>query len=87
MAINVAAAHCEVMAQIYRIAYRKGGPGNNAEEPLCLGYAAFAVRELLVSLAPEDLPKTIWSAGVAVGFDSEDGLLLGRLGAQGLGPL
>ncbi len=72
-------AHSEILRAIYRIANDESGLGNDAEYPLCLGYAAFVVRRLLV---PAD--KSLWTnrtgsqIGVAVGFDSGDAVLLGR---------
>ena len=75
-----------VLADIYRIAYRqgarvaeqKGGLGNDAEYPLCLGYGAFAVRELLAQVEPSLILGMSDSLGVAVGFDDGDFVLLGE---------
>jgi hypothetical protein len=79
-------AHSTILTEIYRIAYRKNGLGNDAEYPLCLGYGAFAVRHLLNTINPADFPDSVSGAGVAVGFDSGDFILLGRLTPDGLGP-
>jgi hypothetical protein len=77
-------ARSVVLADIYRIAYRKGGLGNDAEYPLCLGYGAFAVRDLLGKVEPSLFLGESDSVGVAVGFDSGDFVLLGKLGPSGL---
>ncbi|HEY5314258.1 MAG TPA: hypothetical protein VIK18_17125 [Pirellulales bacterium] len=80
-------ANSEVMAMIYRIAYAADdGLKNDAEYPLCLAYGALAIRALLNGLDPALIPATIVGAGVAVGFDSGDGILLGRLTSNGLEP-
>jgi hypothetical protein len=84
-----------VLAGIYRIAYRQNASvaeqeiclGNDAEYPLCLGYAAFAVRELLLSVEPSLMLGKSNSVGIAVGFDSGDFILLGELTKNGLIPL
>ncbi len=73
-----------VLADIYRIAYRDGGLGNYAEYPLCLGYGAFAVRELLTLVEPALILGESDSLGIAVGFDSGDFVLLGELSKSGL---
>lgn len=88
-------ARSGVLAQIYRIAYRQGQTTaereecleNNAEYPLCLGYGAFAVRELLAQVEPSLLLGPSESIGVAVGFDSGDFVLLGTLTSDGLTPI
>jgi hypothetical protein len=77
-------ANSPVLAEIYRIAYRDGGLGNDAEYPLCLGYGAFAVRELLGRLEPSLILGSSDSLGIAVGFDSGDFVLLGEFGPSGL---
>ncbi len=71
-------SHSAILQSIYRIAYDEGGLGNDAEYPLCLGYAAFVIRYLL---DPND-PSIVEDSGdkhygVAVGFDSGDAILLG----------
>ena len=53
----------------------------------CLGYGAFAVRELLTSVDPALFLGGADSLGVAVGFDSGDFVLLGELTADGLTPI
>lgn len=80
-------AHSKILASIYCLAYKSGGLGNNAEYPLCLGYGVFVVRELMNGLAPSGALSSIASAGVAVGFDSGDFVLLGRVTSSGLGPI
>lgn len=79
-------ARSPVLADIYRIAYRKGGLGNDAEYPLCLGYGAFAVRQILSQVEPALILGESDSLGVAVGFDSGDFVLLGRFGSSGWVP-
>ncbi|MFO0906965.1 MAG: hypothetical protein U0794_01145 [Isosphaeraceae bacterium] len=89
---NARYAHSAVLADLYRIAYRQGRPaaeqkgclGNDAEYPLALGYGAFAVRELLGQVETSLLLGRSDSLGVAVGFDSGDFVLLGRLMRDGL---
>ena len=81
-----------MLADIYRIAYRQGARvaeqkgclGNDAEYPLVLGYGAFAVRELLGQVEPPLVLGGSASLGVAVGFDSGDFVLVGRLVRDGL---
>jgi hypothetical protein len=88
-------ARSNVLADIYRIAYcqyaptaeQQGGLGNDAEYPLCLGYATFTVRELMSQVDPQLLLGQSSSLGVAVGFDSGDFVLLGRLVRDGLAPI
>lgn len=87
-------AESEILKEIYRIAYcqggsaaeRKGALANGAEYPLCLGYGAFAVRELLTQLDAALILGKSESLGVAVGFDSGDFVLLGMLTDHGLVP-
>ena len=88
-------ADSAVLAGIYRVAHRQGARvaerkgclGNDAEYPLCLGYGAFAVRELLGQVEPSLLLGRSESLGVAVGFDSGDFVLVGRLVSDGLVPV
>jgi hypothetical protein len=80
-------AESEVLADVYRIAYRPDGLGNDAEYPLCLAYGALAVREALRSLPTALILGAVPSLGVAVGFDSGDFVLLGELTRNGLRPL
>lgn len=88
-------ANSAVLADVYRIAYRQGARvaeqkrclGNDAEYPLCLGYGAFAVRELLSQVEPSLILGRSNSFGVAVGFDSGDFVLVGRLVRDGLAPI
>ncbi|MBI1322841.1 hypothetical protein GC170_06615 [bacterium] len=88
-------ADSAVLAEVYRIAYRTGarGPeqkaclGNDAEYPLVLGYGAFVVRELLGQVESSLVLCRSDSIGVAVGFDSGDFVLLGKLTTDGLKPI
>ncbi len=72
-----------ILAEIYRIAYQDGGLENEAEYPLCLGYGAFVVRELLRRIDPEPILGRSESIGVVVGFDSGDFVPLGDYGKAG----
>jgi hypothetical protein len=88
-------AESAVLAAIYRVAYRQGARedeqkgclGGGAEYPLVLGYGAFAVRELLGQVEPSLVLGGSDSLGVAVGFDSGDFVLVGRLVLDGLVPI
>lgn len=88
-------AHSTVLADVYRIAYRKRPPVAehekrltiDAEYPLSLGYGAFAVREVLEQVEPSLVLCRSDSVGVAVGFDSGDFVLLGELTRSGLKPI
>jgi hypothetical protein len=82
-------AHSAILRSIYSIAYGResGRLGNAAEWSLCLAYGAFAVQVVLSSMDPLYVLGDSDSVGVAVGFDSGDFLLVGRLSSQGFGPL
>jgi hypothetical protein len=80
---NARYANSHMLADIYRIAYREGGLGNDAEYPLCLAYGAFAVRALLEQTDPMLVLGASDSLGVAVGFDGGDFVLLGEFGPSG----
>ena len=80
-------AKSAVLARIYEIAYRKDGLGNDAEYPLCLAYGGLAVRDLLRSADPIVFLGSPRSVGVAVGFDSGDFVLGGKLSKRGLGAI
>jgi len=71
-------AHSSSLRSIYEIAYG-GSLGNDAEWPLCLAFAAFAVRSLLRGQTTELVASTAPRIGVAVGFDSGDMLKIGEL--------
>ena len=77
-------AHSAVLAKLYKIAYRKEGLGNDAEYPLCLGYGGLAVRDLLRYTDPSVILGRSPSLGIAVGFDSRDSVLVGKLNKSGL---
>jgi len=77
-------AHSAVLAKLYKIAYRKNGLENDAEYPLCLAYGGLAVRELLRAADPSVFLGKSASLGVAVGFDSGDFVLVGKLTKTGL---
>ncbi|MEM9353320.1 MAG: hypothetical protein AAGA92_09930 [Planctomycetota bacterium] len=85
-------ANSTVLAELYSIAYRRspqatdkeGCLGNDAEYPLCLGFGAFTVRELLEQIEPSLILGRSDRLGVAIGFDSGDFLLLGELTKGGI---
>jgi hypothetical protein len=77
-------AHSSVLVKLYKIAYRKDGLGNDAEYPLCLAYGSLAVRDLLRDADPSVLLGSSRSLGIAVGFDSGDFVLVGKLSKVGL---
>src|SRR5262245_46303283 len=85
-------AESGVLAEIYRIAHRpesrpakrKAALGVAAEGSLGLGYAAFAVRELIEQIEPVLILGKARSVGVAVGFDDGDFVCLGELTGRGL---
>lgn len=79
-------AESSILDGIYRIACRDGGLGNDAEYPLCLGYGAFVIREVLGLLGPSQILGRSDALGVAVGFDSGDFVLLGEFGPDGWVP-
>jgi hypothetical protein len=81
-------AHSSVLAKLYTIAYPEvGGLENDAEYPLCLAYASLAVRDLLRAADPSLFLGKSKSLGIAVGFDSGDFILVGKLSKSGLDPL
>ena len=77
-------ANSGVLASIYHAAYGKpGGLGVDAEEYLCLGYVAFALKLIL---ADADLGLILGSekpVGVAAGWDSGDPYYLGFITRRG----
>jgi hypothetical protein len=77
-------AHSAVLAKLYKIAYRKDGLANDAEYPLCLAYGGLAVRELLRAADPSVFLGRSPLLGIAVGFDSGDFVLVGKLSKAGL---
>jgi hypothetical protein len=81
-------ARSTVLAQIYEIAYREDGMGNDlgndAEYPLCLAYGGLAVRDLLRAIDPSIFLGSSPSLGIAVGYDSGDSVLVGMLSRTGL---
>lgn len=77
-------AKSSVLARVYKIASHKDGLGNDAEYPLCLAYGSLAVRDLLRAGDPSVFLGSSSSLGVAVGFDSGDFVLVGKLSKRGL---
>jgi hypothetical protein len=81
-----------ILNDIYRIAYGTGETDNpnllqnDAEYSLCLGYAAFAVGELLARCDRALILGGSQRLGIAVGFDSGDFVVLGELTERGLEP-
>ncbi|HZQ46100.1 MAG TPA: hypothetical protein VFC07_03740 [Verrucomicrobiae bacterium] len=77
-------AHSASLRSIYQIGYEGGGGlGHNAEWPLCLAFAAFAVRSLLRDKNTGLVASTAPRIGVAVGFDGGDMLKIGELTDRG----
>ena len=77
-------AHSACLRNIYEIGYTgASGLGNDAEWPLCLAFAAFAVRALLRGQSTRLVASTASRIGVAVGFDSGDMLKIGELTETG----
>lgn len=64
-----------VLAELYRLAYRPDGLGNDADYPLALAYAAMAGSSALAQPLPA--PQLGALRGAAAGFDGGDGLLIG----------
>ncbi len=70
-----------VLDSIYREAYgREGGLGNEAEYPLVLTYGCLCALEVLERTVPAGALKGL--KGAACGFDSGDGLQLGRFSGK-----
>ena len=92
---DVQYANSTVLAAIYRTAYPQAASplerdeclANDAEYTLVLGYAAFAVREVLGQVEPSLVLGRSEELGIAVGWDSGDAVVLGRLRTDGLVPI
>lgn len=88
-------ARSNVLASIYRIAFRRRSwwwkreqaLADEAEYALCLGYASFAVRDLLERVPPSHVLGGSKALGVAVGFDDGDFVLIGELTQRGVAPI
>jgi hypothetical protein len=77
-------AGSNVLAAIYRLAYGKpGGLGNDAEEYLCLGYVAFALKFILADIDFGLIVAGDAPVGVAAGWDSGDPYYVGFLTRSG----
>ena len=81
----------QVLHEIYQVAYHGQqddgwvpGLGNDAEHPLCLAYAALAVRWLASTLPADLLLSGARRRMIRVGFDSGDFLTIGTLSEHGL---
>src|SRR5262249_8783468 len=77
-------ARSGVLSTIYSVAYSThGGLGNDAEYPLCLAYAALAVRHVA-----ETIPAVVRGEAerrvLFAGFDSGDFLCIGAVTGSGL---
>jgi hypothetical protein len=73
-----------VLAAIYRAAYGKpGGLGVKAEQYLCLGYVAFALKFILADIDLGLILSSSNTVGVAVGWDSGDPYYLGSITRDG----
>ena len=76
----------EVLARLYTHAYRADESlGNIAEYPLALGYTAFAIAD--VFKGSNAFPGGVEAVAIAVGFNSGDGLVIGRLMPHGFVPV
>lgn len=79
-------AKSRVLAAIYARAYEGPAPlGNDAEYPLVLGYAAFAVAHLCRTLPPELLLAGVQERAVIVGFDDGDMIPIGVVRSHAVG--
>jgi hypothetical protein len=73
-------AHCRILEEIYQTVSGADSPaGAMGEYVLCLAYTAFAARELAKRIDKELWLGTSKQRGLAVGFDSGDGVLLEAL--------
>ncbi|MEZ6123196.1 MAG: hypothetical protein R3C49_08495 [Planctomycetaceae bacterium] len=69
-----------VLTAIYRAAYGKpGGLGVRAEEFLCLGYVAFALKQILADIDPGLILSSSDPVGIAAGWDSGEPYYLGNV--------
>jgi hypothetical protein len=77
-------ANSEVLAAIYRAAYgNPGGLGVDAEQFLCLGYVAFALKFILADVDPGLILSSADPVGVAAGWDSGDPYYFGFMTRDG----
>ena len=79
-------ARSSALRDIYRIAYRSDRPdhlGNDAEYPLCLGYAGLAIRTILSGPGANDLFSGADARVAVVGWDDGDSILIGTLSRTG----
>jgi hypothetical protein len=77
-------ANSRELATIYQTAYAKpDGLANEAEQYLCLGYVAFALKFILADADLDLLLGDRESAGVALGWDSGDPHYVGFLSHDG----
>lgn len=73
-----------VLDAIYKVGYEhEDGLGNDAEYPLCLAYAALAIRHLARTMGPALLGDAAQRV-LMVGFDSGDFLCIGAVQKNGL---
>jgi hypothetical protein len=78
-------ARSAVLAAIYNAAYESDeGLGNVAEYPLALGFLAFVIPHVLGDGRP--MPRLAEDAVVVGGFNSGDGVLVGRMTSRGFEP-
>jgi len=77
-------ARSQLLWKIYQYAHRKpGGLKETAERPLCIAYAAFVIARLMSELDPRMFLNHYESAGVAIGFERGEAMLLGELKKDG----
>lgn len=79
-------ANSRVLGDLYRRAYAEGGPGNDAECYLGLGYAAKAISTLLGRVDADLVLGSRKEVQVAVGWNSGEPLYIGHLGRAGFVP-
>jgi hypothetical protein len=77
-------ARSQMLWKIYQYAHRNpGGLKQTAERPLCFAYSVFAIARLMSELEPRLFLNKFASAGVAVGFEQGEAMLLGELNRNG----
>jgi hypothetical protein len=76
-------ANSVVLKSIYQEANKAGGLGGDAEQFLCLGYVAFALKFILAELELNQILASDKPVGVAIGWDSGDPYYIGFITADG----
>lgn len=84
---HAAYAHSATLRELYRLAYADAQAlRNDAEYPLCLGFAIFSVATALRALGPSRVLAGASARLIAVGFDSGEWFNVGVLSPVGLVP-